>query len=315
MFTYGTIQHPNNDNKINWKIGKENYPTEKSFLWSSQFKLPNYKDISCRLFLDLDKKEIGIENVSSGKGSVVLTGSVCICYYSTGTNTKQNRVGLEKLEITDRICIPVCFPPADKIYQVCLEVSSAHLCPEKKTSTATLSTDFAKVKLLSCGEYSDIKILCKDDKVVKCHKIILASRSDVFKKMLDNDFKEGNSGIIKLDYMDLHIIQDLLSYIYSGTIKNPENAMELLEAADQFQVEDLKEMCGDLLLSKLTVANVLESLAIADRYRLVELKKSAIALTVKNANAVFKSTKFTEFCTKFADKQFVIDIVKTQNQK
>ncbi len=38
------------------------------------------------------------------------------------------------------------------------------------------------------------------------------------------------------------------------------------------------------------------------RYRLAELKKSAIALTAKNTDSVFNSPKFSEFCTKFADK-------------
>ena len=128
------------------------------------------------------------------------------------------RVSFEEIEITDRKCFPVRFPPADEIDEVTLIVSSAHLCPEtsvkEKTSTATLLTDFAK--LLSCGDYSDTIIRCKDDKVVKCHKNILAGRSDVFKRMLDNDFKEGNSGIIKLDYMDLHIIQ---VFIFNMTFK------------------------------------------------------------------------------------------------
>ncbi len=86
MFTYGTVLPQYNDNfyELEWKIGEEDYLTEKSFVRSPQFELP--KSISkngpfpCRLFLDLDMKEIGIENVSSEKGSVVLTGSVSICY-------------------------------------------------------------------------------------------------------------------------------------------------------------------------------------------------------------------------------------------
>ena len=36
------------------------------------------------------------------------------------------------------------------------------------------------------------------------------------------------------------IFQELLSFIYSGIFENHENAMELLEAADQFQIQDLK---------------------------------------------------------------------------
>ena len=87
MFTYGTVtpEYHNKSYDLKWRmIGKEDNPTEKSFVCSPQFELPKSRHengpFPFRLFLDFDKKEIGIENVSSEKGSVVITGSVSICY-------------------------------------------------------------------------------------------------------------------------------------------------------------------------------------------------------------------------------------------
>ena len=93
MFSYGTVLphyiNRNGKDETKWKIGKagEDYPTEKTLVCSSQFALPKCENgpVHCRLFLDLDKKEIGIENVSSEKGSVVMTGSVSICYWILNT--------------------------------------------------------------------------------------------------------------------------------------------------------------------------------------------------------------------------------------
>ena len=76
---------------------------------------------------------------------------------------------------------------------------------EKKTCTKTFL--FNMEKLLTTGDYADVEIHCKDGKVVKCHKNLLAARSPVLKTMLDSDFKEGNTGEIKLDYMEMDIVK------------------------------------------------------------------------------------------------------------
>ena len=122
--------------------------------------------------------------------------------------------GIEELEIRDRASITDVLP-VNKQLRVHLRVKSARLCPkpatERKILSTTLSTDLAK--LLSSGDHSDIEIHCKDGQIVRCHKIILTSRSEVFKAMLKNNFKEGNTGIIKLDYMEFHVVQVFLCII------------------------------------------------------------------------------------------------------
>ena len=129
---------------------------------------------------------------------------------------------IEEIEVRDRVWITIGLPSAVKFLGFRVSFSSTHVYPqttvEKKTSPTTLSTDL--LNLLTSGDYTDLEIFCKDDKVIKCHKNILSSRSDVFKKMLDSDFKEGNTGTIKLDYMEFHIVQVQIC-LYQGWPKNP----------------------------------------------------------------------------------------------
>ena len=80
----------------------------------------------------------------------------------------------------------------------------------KKSCTATFLSNLEK--LLNTGEYADVEIHCKDGEVVKCHKILLAARSPVFKTMLDSDFKEKDSGTIKLDYMEIGIVKVIIAH-------------------------------------------------------------------------------------------------------
>ncbi len=129
---------------------------------------------------------------------------------------------IEEIEVRDSVWITHGLPSAVKFLSVKFSFSSTVVYPQttvkKKKSSTTLSTDL--LNLLTSGDYADVEIWCKDDKVIKCHKYILSSRSDVFKKMLDSNFKEGNTGTIKLDYMEFHIVQVHI-YLYQGWPKNP----------------------------------------------------------------------------------------------
>ena len=64
-------------------------------------------------------------------------------------------------------------------------------------------------------------------KVYNCHKNILASRSPVFKSMLEVNMKEKASGNIEIENMESAVLEDLLEYIYSGVAPNIEAHAQL----------------------------------------------------------------------------------------
>jgi len=72
-----------------------------------------------------------------------------------------------------------------------LNQSVEHDAFSKNYHQGQLSQDFGL--LFTSSEYADITIVC-GDKTFKCHKIILASRSPVFKTMFDADMKEKEAG-------------------------------------------------------------------------------------------------------------------------
>ncbi len=92
-------------------------------------------------------------------------------------------------------------------------VSEANMCSQIKSVSAVVKSSCKSryltdmENMLSDIKYTDLEIHCKDGKVQKCHKILLAARSPVFKTMLESDFKEGNTGIIKLEYMELEYVK------------------------------------------------------------------------------------------------------------
>ena len=109
---------------------------------------------------------------------------------------------------------------------------------DPKDPTTCLANDLEK--LLTNDDFTDIEIHCKDIKI-KAHKVILGSRSSVFKAMFTNPCKESQTGCVNIDNMEPEVLKDLIAFIYSGKVKKLEkNIADLLIAADMYMIESLK---------------------------------------------------------------------------
>jgi len=145
-----------------------------------------------------------------------------------------------------------------------------------------LANDY-KMLFLS-KDSSDVIIRC-DDKVFDCHKIILASRSPVFKTMLESNMREKNTGEIEIKNMDHEVLEDLLKYIYSGVAPNIDaHSKELFAAADLYQLKKLKELCELKLSSIFDISNCIDLLILGDLYNAQKLKAAALEFVSKNLN-------------------------------
>merc|ERR1719481_303442 len=143
-----------------------------------------------------------------------------------------------------------------------------------------LSQDFGL--LFTSNEYADVTIVC-DDKTFKCHKIILASRSPVFKTMFDADMKEKEAGSVEIKNMTPEVLENMLKYIYTSEAPDIDAlTQELLAAAEQYQLEKLKELCEAKLCSKVDVENCIEILILADLYQAPMLKETALKFVTNN---------------------------------
>ena len=75
------------------------------------------------------------------------------------------------------------------------------------------------------------------------------------------------------DILMSSVFEDMLKYIYSGEAPNiNDHTEELLAAADQYQLEKLKELCEVKLCSKLDVSNCIDLLLLGDLHHALTLK-------------------------------------------
>ncbi|EXX74116.1 hypothetical protein RirG_054110 [Rhizophagus irregularis DAOM 197198w] len=99
--------------------------------------------------------------------------------------------------------------------------------------------------LINNPKYSDIEILCEDEKKLYGCRAILAARSEVFDRLLYNGMKESYDNKISFPKINSAGMEIILEYIYTGSIKEEsltkDNAIEAFYAADYFQLSDLQD--------------------------------------------------------------------------
>jgi hypothetical protein len=105
--------------------------------------------------------------------------------------------------------------------------------------------------LINNPKYSDLEILCEDEKKLHGSRAILAARSEVFDRLLYNGMKESYENQISLPKINSSGMMIILEYIYTGTIKkeslNKNNIIEAFYAADYFQLSNLQEIIMEII--------------------------------------------------------------------
>lgn len=159
-----------------------------------------------------------------------------------------------------------------------------------------MSQHFASA--LNDNRFSDVKIKC-GERVFECHQLILSLRSPVFQAMFEADMREKRDREVSVQNIRPEVIAEMLHFIYSGSISNgnefDEVASELLGAADQYQLELLKNICEDKLCLKLEVSNSIEFLVLGDLHQASNLKKMALRLVAKNICSIVNTDVYMSF--------------------
>ena len=123
-------------------------------------------------------------------------------------------------------------------------------------------------------------------KVFPCHKLVLSARSPVFKAMFESKMKESVSGKVTIEDIKPEIMNEMLHFIYTSRIAKKnimvEFAIELLAAADKYQLEALKDTCQDKIRSVLDAENAIEFLILGEMYQANKLKDTAMMEVVYN---------------------------------
>ncbi|CAL5011120.1 unnamed protein product [Urochloa decumbens] len=126
------------------------------------------------------------------------------------------------------------------------------------------------------------------------HKMVLATRSPVFRAELYGPMREGGSEPIVVEDIQPDVFSALLHFIYTDSLPDfddlkaddyVEMIRHLLVAADRYAMERLKLMCQSILCRSLHVQTLATTLALADQHQCDMLKDACIEF-VTSSNAM-----------------------------
>uniref|UniRef100_A0A7S0B847 BTB domain-containing protein n=1 Tax=Pyrodinium bahamense TaxID=73915 RepID=A0A7S0B847_9DINO len=131
-------------------------------------------------------------------------------------------------------------------------------------------------ELLLQGTFADLKIEAAGGEF-QAHSVVLAARSPVFRSMLSLHLREGLSRRIALPHFSVAAVKLLLSFVYAGDVQPKELetrdvAVELLDAAREFELPLLAKRCCQSLGACLEARSLVETLRIADLFGCLELQ-------------------------------------------
>ena len=133
---------------------------------------------------------------------------------------------------------------------------NADIIPKPKTPL-NIHMDFES--LFASHFLSDITVHCGSE-VFPAHKAILAGRSDVFRAMLASDMEEVKSGLIHVPDMTAKSFEIILSYLYTGKLKeedlHPDALLDIIYGAEKYGLEELKNYCFRKLVACVNEENV-----------------------------------------------------------
>jgi len=120
-----------------------------------------------------------------------------------------------------------------------------------------------------------------------CHKFQLAKKSDVFDAMFTHNFKESLTNRVSISGLEPAAVLEMLRFIYEGRVFNLQVVdRSLLEAADMYNIGELRALCEKSICENMTVDNVSSMLMFAQTRCSVKIKSKCVEFITKNVRAV-----------------------------
>ncbi|KAG4072465.1 hypothetical protein HA402_004397 [Bradysia odoriphaga] len=139
-------------------------------------------------------------------------------------------------------------------------------------------------KITSREEFSDVQFTV-DGKVIVAHRIILADRSEVFRKMF---MWNEQQNLVKTDPIAIpdttyDAFSNFINTIYYGsTPADPELCLEMIKLAEKYDVQDIKMEAEASVIASITMENAIHILITSKLHRADRIKKAALEFCARN---------------------------------
>jgi len=168
--------------------------------------------------------------------------------------------------------------------------------PYELDSSHNNAFDLAKdlEKVFMNKEFSDIVVKCGNISFA-AHKVILASRSPVFKTLLKANLEMKIKHAVYINDVNPEVMAEMLRFMYTGKAFNLDKiGMDLLIAAEKYQMKSLKEVCEKKFIRSNNIGNYF-SLLIMGHKNSSNVKKAVLKFVVKKRKSVDIDKRLLEY--------------------
>ena len=114
----------------------------------------------------------------------------------------------------------------------------------------------------------DITLVTKDGKEFKAHRNMLSAASPFFSKLFQSNMKENREGIVRFEEISGAVMEDILEFIYTGSVEiTEENSKDLIAAANYLVIPGLKTLSGRVLERQLSKSNCISTFYFAEMHQ------------------------------------------------
>ncbi|KAL6897307.1 hypothetical protein ACP4OV_007003 [Aristida adscensionis] len=149
-----------------------------------------------------------------------------------------------------------------------------------------------------------------DTPAVPAHRVILVSRSPVFRAMLENEMEESRSGIIKIFDVSYDVLRAFVHYMYTAeALLDEQMACDLLVLAEKYEVKHLKAYCEKFITSKVNNESAISHYAFAHRHSAKQLLEASLSVIMDNMSTLADREEYKELVEK--DPRLVVEIYES----
>ena len=165
------------------------------------------------------------------------------------------------------------------------------------------------------GHLCDITLITKDDQEFKAHRNILSAASPFFYKLLQSDMKENREGIVRFEEISGSVMEDVLEFIYTGTVEvTEENAEELVVTTNYLLVPNLKTISGRFIQQQMCELNCISTFYFAEKYDCEELLNDSKSFIQANFASVADTTEFLSLEAKEVERWISSDEIVVETE-
>ncbi|CAO2206172.1 unnamed protein product [Urochloa humidicola] len=191
---------------------------------------------------------------------------------------------------------------------------------EIKVPPSDLSEHFGKLLLEEEGANVTFTV---GGETFHAHKIVLATRSPVFKAQLYGQMKDRRARRLTVEDIQPDVFKALLQFIYTDSLPEwgdldakeyCEISRHLLAAADRYAMDRLKLLCASNLVEYLDAENVATTLALADQHNCDRLKEVCIEFMASSdeMNAVVETEGYANL--KRTCPSILVDVLEKKSR-